>query len=52
MPRGRRIPRPAPLRIAFGAPLDPGELASRGAGEAAPARISNALRDAVAALPR
>lgn len=52
MPRGRRMPRPVPLRIAFGPPLDPGEFASRGAGDTTPARIANALRDAVAALPR
>jgi hypothetical protein len=52
MPRGRRVPRPVPLRIAFGPPLDPRELQSRGSGDSAPARIASALHDAVAALPR
>ncbi len=52
MPRGRRVPRPVPLRIAFGPALDPERLAARGSGDSRPARIANALHDAVAALPR
>ena len=52
MPRGRRVPRPVPLRIAFGPSIEPEQLAARGAGDSKPVRIANALHDAVAALPR
>jgi long-chain acyl-CoA synthetase len=52
MPRGRRLPRLTALRITFGPPLQPADLASGGADDSVPARIARALRDAVAALPR
>jgi long-chain acyl-CoA synthetase len=48
MPRGRRVPRPTAVRIAFGAPLDPKTLVALDQ----PGQIVQALHDAVAALPR
>ncbi len=48
MPRGRRLPRPVPVRIAFGAPISPSAMASLDG----PAPIAQALHNAVAALPR
>jgi long-chain acyl-CoA synthetase len=50
MPRGRRVPRPTAVRIVFGAPLEPKTLGLP--GDAGPAQIAGALREAVAALPR
>ena len=50
MPRGRRVPRPRPVRVVFGRPLDTARLEAVGQGDAAPARIASALHDAVAAL--
>ncbi|HEX6981096.1 MAG TPA: AMP-binding protein [Alphaproteobacteria bacterium] len=52
MPRNARLPRPVPVRIVFGPPLSPGELAVRGHGASEPMRIVSALHAAVAALPR
>jgi hypothetical protein len=45
MPRGRAIPRPVPLSIAFGPAIAPMDL--RGT----PAQVAATLRDAVAVLP-
>jgi long-chain acyl-CoA synthetase len=50
LPPGRVRPRRARITVVFGAPLDPRELATRGRGEDVAHRISDALRDAVAAL--
>ena len=49
-PRHRRFPRPAKVRVAFGAPVRPAELARRGHGETTEERIADALHDAVAAM--
>jgi long-chain acyl-CoA synthetase len=43
MPRGQRVPRPAPVSIVFGAPVTVG---------GSPTQIAAALHDAVAALPQ
>jgi len=48
MPRNRRLPRPHPVRVSFGAPLLSDNLA--GPGPDRPARIAATLREAVAAL--
>ncbi len=48
MPRGRRVPRPTPVRITFGTPIDTAALST----DAGPEQIAGALRAAVAALPR
>jgi long-chain acyl-CoA synthetase len=48
MPRSRRLPRPAAVRITFGAPVDPRTLPL----DQGPAPIAARLRAAVAALPR
>ncbi len=50
MPRGRRLPRPRRICVAFGAPLAPDRLESRGKGERADHRIADALRSAVLRL--
>jgi long-chain acyl-CoA synthetase len=50
MPRGRRVPRPRRICIAFGAPLAPDRLESRGTGERAEHRIADALRSEVLRL--
>jgi long-chain acyl-CoA synthetase len=50
LPPGRALPRRARVSVVFGAPLDPRELATRGRADDAAHRISDALRDAVAAL--
>jgi long-chain acyl-CoA synthetase len=50
LPPGRLLPRRARITVVFGPPLDPRDLASRGRGEDPAHRISDALRDAVAAL--
>jgi 1-acyl-sn-glycerol-3-phosphate acyltransferase len=51
LPRTRRLPRLVRLGIVFGEPLTPAELERRGRGADAHARIADALREAVAALP-
>jgi long-chain acyl-CoA synthetase len=50
LPRGRLIPRPARIRIIFGAPLDPAELQRQGEGDQPHQRIASALHDRVAEL--
>jgi long-chain acyl-CoA synthetase len=50
LPRYRRWPRRAPLRVRFGEPRLPGALAAAGAGDTPPQRIAAALRDMIAAL--
>ncbi len=50
MPRTRRIPRPAPIRVVFGAPISAVELEAKGRGDDREERICMALRDHVAAL--
>jgi long-chain acyl-CoA synthetase len=42
-PPGRIIPRPRPVAVTFGEPLDPAELERQGEGEGAERRIANAL---------
>ncbi|QIN79924.1 hypothetical protein GBA65_16905 [Rubrobacter marinus] len=50
MPPGRLLPRPAGISVAFGAPLDPGDLEREGEGEEPKDRIVSALRERVARL--
>lgn len=50
MPRWRRVPRPHPIRVGFGGPLEAEELAAMGRGGTAEARITDALERAVAEL--
>ena len=50
MPRGRRLPRPRRICVAFGAPLTPDRLETGGKGERAEQRIADALRSAVLRL--
>jgi long-chain acyl-CoA synthetase len=49
-PPGRVLPRPRPIAVAFGEPLDPAELERQGEGEAAERRIADALRRHAAEL--
>jgi long-chain acyl-CoA synthetase len=50
MPRGRRLPRLAPVEITFAPPIANADLAAPGADEGDYARIAEALFDAVARL--
>lgn len=50
LPRHRRWPRLVPLRLRFGPPLSPTDLAARAEGRTAAHRIAEGLRQAVAAL--
>jgi long-chain acyl-CoA synthetase len=50
MPVGRRLPALTPIRLVFGKPLDPRDLARVGEGSQARERIVWALHDAVATL--
>lgn len=50
MPRWRTWPRPKPVGILFGQPLDPSELEGSGRGRDSFARIADGLRNAIAAL--
>ena len=52
MPRDRRLPRPTPVSVRFGAPLDAADLALSCAGDTREKAIAEALREAVAALGR
>lgn len=52
MPRERRWPRPHPVSIVFGAPLDPAALAGSGTEGTAESRITEALRMEVAKLAK
>ena len=51
-PRSRRFPRPARVRVTFGAPMTLADLAGPGETESDPARIAEALRGAVGDLGR
>ncbi len=50
MPRTRRWPRPSPIRVFFGAPMEADLLVSHGAGETVEERVASALQVAVRAL--
>jgi long-chain acyl-CoA synthetase len=50
MPRTRRTPRPAPIRVVFGAPISVTALEAKGQGDNREERICTALRDLVGAL--
>jgi len=50
MPRTRRWPRPHPIRVVVGAPLDAASLESLGAGESAEERVATALHAEVRGL--
>jgi long-chain acyl-CoA synthetase len=50
LPPGHVLPRPGPIRIPFGPPLDPRELEQKGKGDQAHERITSALRDEMARL--
>jgi acyl-CoA synthetase (AMP-forming)/AMP-acid ligase II/1-acyl-sn-glycerol-3-phosphate acyltransferase len=52
LPPGRLRPRPHPVRLRFGAPLDPADLEREGRGDSAAERIADALREHVARLGR
>jgi len=52
LPPGAFFPRFAPIRVIFGEPIKPEQLAAQGKGEEAPERIANALHDRVAALSK
>jgi long-chain acyl-CoA synthetase len=51
-PPGRILPRPRPIAVAFGEPLDPVELERQGEGDGAERRIADALRRHTAELYR
>jgi long-chain acyl-CoA synthetase len=50
LPRTRRWPRPHPIRIAFGSPLEPELLKGRGRGDTAEERVASAAEAAVREL--
>ena len=50
MPRDRRLPRPYPVRVVLGKPLDPAGLLEAGEGDTAYARIASALKEKVVEL--
>jgi long-chain acyl-CoA synthetase len=50
LPPGRYVPKSGPVRIRFGAPLDPRDLERRGHGKQPHERITDALHDALAKL--
>lgn len=50
LPPGKVIPRPGSVAVAFGRPLDPGELARKGKGKEARERIVSALQEEVVKL--
>jgi len=50
MPRTRRIPRPAPVQLVFGAPTRATDLEQKGHGKNREERICTALRESIAAL--
>jgi long-chain acyl-CoA synthetase len=52
LPPGSLRPRPHPVRLRFGAPLDPADLEREGRGDSAAERIADALREHVARLGR
>ena len=51
-PPGRQLPRPHPIRVTFGEALNPEELKQRGRGEKPHQRITNVLREKIAAMGR
>jgi long-chain acyl-CoA synthetase len=52
LPPGAFFPRFHPIRVIFGEPVKPEELAKEGNGQEAPERIANALHDRVFALSK
>ena len=50
LPPGRLLPRPMPLAVRFGTPIDAEQLEQEGAGETAEERVADALRARVCAL--
>ena len=52
LPPGKFFPRPHPICVIFGKPLDARELKSEGNGDKSHQKIAGTLRDAVAKLPR
>ena len=50
LPPGKVIPRPGSVAVAFGRPLDPGELTRKGKGKEARERIVSALQEEVVKL--
>lgn len=50
MPRGRRLPRPHPVTITFGEPIEPAALQAMGEGETPVLRLTDAVRNSVARL--
>jgi long-chain acyl-CoA synthetase len=52
LPPGAYFPRIHPIKVIFGEPVKPEQLAEEGKGTEAPERIANALHDRVAALSK
>ncbi|WP_207890344.1 AMP-binding protein [Rubrobacter taiwanensis] len=52
MPQGQILPRPHPVTVVFGEPLEPDELERQGEGDRPQDRITSALRERVAELGR
>ncbi len=52
LPPGAYLPRLHPIRVIFGEPVKPEQLAKEGKGSEAPERIANALHDRVEALSK
>ncbi len=50
LPRGTRIPRPVPIEVRVGAPVDPDQLEREGEGELRRDRLASGLHRRVAAL--
>lgn len=50
LPRTRRWPRPHPIQVVFGLPLEPETLDARGHGERAEERVASALQDEIRTL--
>jgi long-chain acyl-CoA synthetase len=48
LPRTKRVPKPHPVRVRFGAPIDPASLVQAAGGD--PVAIASRLREEVAAL--
>jgi hypothetical protein len=49
-PRTRRWPRPHPIRVAFGPPVAPADLAANGTGGGTYARIADGVRRSLMAM--
>src|SRR5262249_9781839 len=52
LPTGQLLPRPGPITVVFGQPLDAGDLEREGEGDQPAERIAHALHDRVAELGR